>query len=120
MTCALVQVTRAEFVLLWATYLAIMFSSLEAGIGIGIILATFYFAFSYARVRPPQLCSSTPSQSCSPWHRMPRSRDLVASLHALPNDAGFRQRRTLSAMAAEPLVNSALYTIFRLRACCQR
>ena len=52
-TCMWVQVTRAEFVLLWATYLAIMFSSLEAGIGIGIILATFYFAFSYARVTTP-------------------------------------------------------------------
>eukprot|EP00884_Botryococcus_braunii_P017695 jgi/Botrbrau1/4609/Bobra.60_2s0094.1 len=44
------KVTRAEFALLWATYLAIMFTDLETGIGIGIVLATFFFAFSYARV----------------------------------------------------------------------
>jgi hypothetical protein len=54
------QVTRAEFALLWATYLAIMFTDLETGIGIGIVLATFYFAISYARVWliffPPRCC----------------------------------------------------------------
>ena len=46
-----VKVLLIEFLLLWATYLAIMFTNLEAGIGIGIVLATMYFAFSYARVR---------------------------------------------------------------------
>ena len=45
------QVTRSEFVLLWATYLAIMYGGLEAGIGAGIVFATLYFAFAYARVR---------------------------------------------------------------------
>lgn len=44
--------TRMEFGLLWGTYLAIMFTDLETGIGIGIVLATFFFAISYARVRP--------------------------------------------------------------------
>ena len=44
------QVTRSEFVLLWATYLAIMYAGLEAGIGAGILLSTLYFAFAYARV----------------------------------------------------------------------
>lgn len=45
------QVRIMEFALLWATYLAIMLTNLEAGIGIGIILATMYFAISYAKVR---------------------------------------------------------------------
>lgn len=44
------QVLNIEFILLWCTYLAIMFTNLEAGIGIGFVLATMYFAFSYARV----------------------------------------------------------------------
>ena len=91
----LVQVTRAEFVLLWATYLAIMFTSLEAGIGIGIILATFYFAFSYARVTPPArsaaLLNRLFKQSCSPWHRMCNPRDLSASLHASPDEPQLRR-----------------------------
>jgi len=50
------QVLNIEFILLWCTYLAIMFTNLEAGILIGIILATMYFAFSYARVCPLILC----------------------------------------------------------------
>ena len=36
--------------LLWATYLAVMYGGLQAGIGIGIVFCTLYFAFSYARV----------------------------------------------------------------------
>ena len=44
------QVTRMEFALLWATYLAIMYSDLERGIGAGIVMATLYFAYSYAQV----------------------------------------------------------------------
>ena len=48
----LAQVTRAEYLLLWATYVAIMGYGLEGGIGIGIIAATLYFAWSYAQVRP--------------------------------------------------------------------
>ena len=39
-----------EFALLWATYLAIMYSDLERGIGAGIVMATLYFAYSYAQV----------------------------------------------------------------------
>ena len=46
-----VQVTRMEFALLWATYLAIMYTDLERGIGAGIVMATLYFAYSYAQVR---------------------------------------------------------------------
>ena len=45
------QVTKVEFALLWATYLAIMYSDLERGIGAGIVMATLYFAYSYAQVR---------------------------------------------------------------------
>ncbi len=47
----ILQVLNIEFILLWCTYLAIMFTNLEAGIAIGFVLATMYFAFSYARVR---------------------------------------------------------------------
>ena len=47
------QVTRSEFVLLWATYLAVMWGGLQAGIGAGIVLSTLYFAWAYARVRCP-------------------------------------------------------------------
>ena len=36
--------------LLWATYLAVMWGGLQAGIGLGIVFCTLYFAFSYARV----------------------------------------------------------------------
>ena len=46
------QVTRSEFVLLWATYLAVMYGGLQAGIGAGIVFSTLYFAWAYARVRP--------------------------------------------------------------------
>lgn len=38
-----------EFLLLWATYLAIMYTDLERGIGAGIVMATLYFAYSYAQ-----------------------------------------------------------------------
>lgn len=44
-----VQVSRAEFVLLWATFVAIMLTDLERGILIGIIMAVLYFAYSYAQ-----------------------------------------------------------------------
>lgn len=51
------QVTRAEFVLLWATYLAIMYTDLERGIGAGIVMATLYFAYSYAKARALAKCT---------------------------------------------------------------
>ena len=44
-----VKVSRMEFVLLWATFVAIMLTDLERGIGIGIIMAVLYFAYSYAQ-----------------------------------------------------------------------
>ena len=52
------QVSRAEFVLLWATFVAIMLTDLERGILIGIIMAVLYFAYSYAQastrsMKPP-------------------------------------------------------------------
>ena len=55
------QVTRSEFVLLWATYLAVMYGGLQAGIGAGIVFSTLYFAWAYARVR-----SSLPAASVHP------------------------------------------------------
>ena len=42
-----------EFVLLWATFVAIMLTDLERGIGIGIIMAVLYFAYSYAQASIP-------------------------------------------------------------------
>ena len=45
----IMQVSRAEFVLLWATFVAIMLTDLERGILIGIIMAVLYFAYSYAQ-----------------------------------------------------------------------
>jgi hypothetical protein len=61
------QVTRMEFLLLWATYLAIMYTDLERGIGAGIVMATLYFAYSYAQACLPLAtisiltsCGSTP------------------------------------------------------------
>lgn len=45
------KVTRAEYCLLLATFLAIMQFELEAGVLIGILLCTIYFAVTYARVR---------------------------------------------------------------------
>eukprot|EP00877_Chromochloris_zofingiensis_P013889 jgi/Chrzof1/8754/Cz03g23090.t1 len=43
------KVTRAEYCLLLATFLAIMQFELEAGVLIGILLCTIYFAVTYAR-----------------------------------------------------------------------
>ena len=43
------QVTRTEFMLLWASFLIIMATDLQRGILIGIVLAVFYFAWSYAQ-----------------------------------------------------------------------
>ncbi|KAK9810835.1 hypothetical protein WJX73_000129 [Symbiochloris irregularis] len=56
------KVTKVEFGLLWATYLAIMYAGLEAGIGAGIMMATLYFAFAYARVNV-QTFTVVPSRS---------------------------------------------------------
>lgn len=47
----LLQVTRMEFILLWASFLIIMATDLQRGIVIGIILAVLYFAWSYAQAR---------------------------------------------------------------------
>ena len=52
-----------EFVLLWATFVAIMLTDLERGIGIGIIMAVLYFAYSYAQ-------ASTPSPAPPPMQRL--------------------------------------------------
>ena len=40
-----------EYGLLWATFSLIMLYGLEAGIGLGVLLAALYFAFEYAQVR---------------------------------------------------------------------
>ena len=47
---AYAKVTRAEYALLVAGFLAILAWGLEGGIAIGIVLATLYFAFAYAQV----------------------------------------------------------------------
>ncbi|KAK9867709.1 hypothetical protein WJX84_006943 [Apatococcus fuscideae] len=44
------RVGRAEYVLLWATFLAIVNTNLEVGIAAGIVAATLYFAYAYAKV----------------------------------------------------------------------
>lgn len=44
------KLSRAEYVLLWASFLAIVNVGLELGIAGGIVMATLYFAFMYAQV----------------------------------------------------------------------
>jgi MFS superfamily sulfate permease-like transporter len=41
-----------EYVLLWAAFSAIMQFGLEIGIGAGIVMATLYFAYAYAKASP--------------------------------------------------------------------
>ncbi|GIL50885.1 hypothetical protein Vafri_6858 [Volvox africanus] len=43
------KLSRAEYVLLWATFVSIMNTGLELGIAAGIVMATLYFAFQYAQ-----------------------------------------------------------------------
>ena len=45
------KVSRAEYLLLLATFLSIMELELEAGVAAGMLLCTIYFAITYARVR---------------------------------------------------------------------
>lgn len=47
-TC--LQVSRAEYLLLLATFLSILQLELEKGVAAGILLCTLYFAVTYARV----------------------------------------------------------------------
>lgn len=44
------QVAHAEFVLLWMTFLAIIYTDLETGIAAGVIFSVFYFAYCYSVV----------------------------------------------------------------------
>jgi MFS superfamily sulfate permease-like transporter len=44
------QVSRAEYLLLLATFLSILQLELEKGVAAGILLCTIYFAVTYARV----------------------------------------------------------------------
>ena len=44
------QVSRAEFILLWMTFVAIIYTDLETGIFAGVVFSVFYFAYSYAKV----------------------------------------------------------------------
>ncbi|GIL91039.1 hypothetical protein Vretimale_9478 [Volvox reticuliferus] len=43
------KLSRAEYVLLWATFVSIMNAGLELGIAAGIVMATLYFAYQYAQ-----------------------------------------------------------------------
>jgi SulP family sulfate permease len=47
------QVSRAEYLLLLATFLSILQLELEKGVAAGILLCTLYFAVTYARVSVP-------------------------------------------------------------------
>lgn len=42
--------SRAEFILLWMTFVAIIYTDLETGIFAGVVFSVFYFAYSYAKV----------------------------------------------------------------------
>ncbi|KAG1670994.1 hypothetical protein FOA52_014384 [Chlamydomonas sp. UWO 241] len=42
------KLSTAEYILLWASFVAIMLWGLEAGIGAGIVMATLAFAYQYA------------------------------------------------------------------------
>jgi MFS superfamily sulfate permease-like transporter len=44
------QVTLAEYIPLLATFFAVIAQGLEMGIAVGVVLATMYFAFEYAKV----------------------------------------------------------------------
>lgn len=44
------QVSRAEYLLLLATFISILQLELEKGVAAGILLCTLYFAVTYARV----------------------------------------------------------------------
>jgi hypothetical protein len=52
------KVTRAEYVLLLATFVAIMELELEKGVAAGILMCTIYFAVTYARVSTHSLSKS--------------------------------------------------------------
>lgn len=54
------QVSRAEYLLLLATFLSILQLELEKGVAAGILLCTLYFAVTYARVS-------------ASWTELPRS-----------------------------------------------
>ncbi|KAG2444838.1 hypothetical protein HXX76_001579 [Chlamydomonas incerta] len=43
------KLSRAEYLLLWATFIAIMNAGLELGIAAGVVMATLYFAYQYAQ-----------------------------------------------------------------------
>ncbi|KAG2448594.1 hypothetical protein HYH02_006485 [Chlamydomonas schloesseri] len=43
------KLSRPEYLLLWATFIAIMNAGLELGIAAGVVMATLYFAFQYAQ-----------------------------------------------------------------------
>ena len=53
--CDGMQVARPEFVLLWMTFLAIIYSDLQTGILAGVIFSVVYFAYRYSVVCA-QLC----------------------------------------------------------------
>ena len=43
------KLSKPEYVLLWLTFLAIMWSGLELGIAAGIVMVTLVFAYEYAQ-----------------------------------------------------------------------
>eukprot|EP00887_Chlorella_sp_A99_P005390 scaffold1.g5390.t1 len=49
------RLTRMEYALLWLTFAAIMRAGLEGGILVGILLATLYFAWAYAKSQASSL-----------------------------------------------------------------
>lgn len=52
MCCTIVlQVTRAEYLLLWGTFIAIMEFELEMGVAVGMLLCIIFFTVTYAKVK---------------------------------------------------------------------
>ena len=44
------HVTRAEYLLLWGTFIAIMELELEMGVATGMVLCIIFFTVTYAKV----------------------------------------------------------------------
>ena len=49
------QVARSEYVLLWLTFLSVIYSDLQTGILAGILYSVVFFAYRYSQVRSSQM-----------------------------------------------------------------
>ena len=53
--CVPWQVARSEYVLLWLTFLSVIYSDLQSGILAGILYSVVFFAYRYSQARSSQL-----------------------------------------------------------------